>query len=141
MVLDISKEVHERVWRSATMRATEGVSEMSFFAMGTRCRAAVAGADRPTENAYFKALLAQIIRFESTYSRFVPGSLVSQINAGTGKDTPRPWWLAFLRRETGPIEGDEGNNATPEGARTPNRMAVGAFQGALVVDPIRNDPA
>jgi len=86
MVLKPMNEVHDRVWRSAKLRESEGVSEMSFFAMGTRCRAAVAGVDRGLENAYFEALFAQVIRFESTYSRFLPDSLVSRINAGAGQD-------------------------------------------------------
>ncbi len=85
MVLNTMNEVHDRVWRSATLREAEGVSEMSFFAMGTRCRAAVAGADRAVENAYFEALLAQVVRFESTYSRFLPDSLVSRINTNAGQ--------------------------------------------------------
>lgn len=79
-------EVHDRVWRSASMRECDGVSELNFFALGTRCRAAVAGVNRALEDAFYEALLTQVIRFESTYSRFLPDSLVSRINAGAGRN-------------------------------------------------------
>lgn len=85
MVLSVSQEVHERVRRSVTTRSKDGVSEVNFYAMGTRCRAAVSGAARGSDNAYFEALLTQVIRFESIYSRFLPGSLISQINTLAGK--------------------------------------------------------
>jgi len=59
-----------------------GVNELEFAAMGTRCRVSCGGGPDPRQVA--DAVLDWVGEFEARYSRFLPDSLVSQINAAAG---------------------------------------------------------
>ncbi len=74
-------EVLARIEASASLTAHAGTSELLFQAMGTRCRVSFAGAS-PVQVR--QAVLHWIATFEACYSRFLPGSWISQINAGAG---------------------------------------------------------
>jgi len=86
---DRAGEVQARIHASATMGMVAGGHELQFSALGTRCRVnflAPAGRVRATA----EAVVAWVAAFEAKYSRFLPNSLVSQINAAAGKD-----WVAL----------------------------------------------
>lgn len=58
---------------------------IEFQALGTLCRMTLAG-PKPAAEAFVEQTLGWMARFESKYSRFLPGSLISRINDQAGKD-------------------------------------------------------
>lgn len=85
MVLNPSQTARERVRQSAVIREDQGLSVLTFHALGTRCRVMLVEPSRAAANAYLDHLLNWVADFEATYSRFLDGSLVSRINAAAGK--------------------------------------------------------
>lgn len=83
-----SQQVLERIRRSAVWSTTAGWHHLSFQALGSPCRVqfAAAGPPRPLGDE----LLCWIAQFEARYSRFLPGSLISQINRAAGQE-----WVAI----------------------------------------------
>ena len=81
-------------------------------------------------------------QYELLKSRTLAERVVEQLNLRRGVavavETPRPWWLGFLRSDRTAAPGSEAANAGAEAARNPNLLAAGAFQGSLFVDPIRS---
>jgi thiamine biosynthesis lipoprotein len=77
--------VRERIRSGARLSMVNGVNELEFGAMGTRCR--VAFGEGATAAAVAGAVVDWVGTFEARYSRFLPGSLVSQVNAAAGG----PW--------------------------------------------------
>lgn len=79
-------EVLARVRSGARLEARGGTHDLTFAAMGTICRvhfaAPAAGARRIAD-----LVLGWVAAFEAKYSRFLPDSLVSQVNAAAGG----PW--------------------------------------------------
>ncbi len=75
-------EVLTRIRGTARLESVGAVSELTFQAMGTRCRVSFAdpGSARPVADA----VLGWIATFEARYSRFLPTSWISQINAHSG---------------------------------------------------------
>ena len=61
-----------------------GGQELSFRAMGTGCRVVFNAAPGPARTAAAE-LIRWIARFEATFSRFLPDSLIGQINAAAGR--------------------------------------------------------
>jgi FAD:protein FMN transferase len=81
---------------TAAENATVGVSSHQFDAasalrrtrwnaMGTVCELQFACPDPAAAEAFVKAAMAWVERFEARYSRFRPTSIVSQINAAAGR--------------------------------------------------------
>lgn len=64
-----------------------GLLKLSFRAMGTHCE--VHYPDTLAANAFAQEVTDWTLAFERKYSRFLPGSVVSQINAHAGKDWVR----------------------------------------------------
>ena len=89
MVLNPSHTVRARVRHSAVIRAENGLSVLTFHAMGTRCRVLLEEPTRAAVDKYFDQLLNWVADFEAKYSRFLDTSLVSRINAAAGKE-----WVA-----------------------------------------------
>ncbi len=85
MVLTQSQPIRDRVRQSAVIRESDGLSTLSFFAMGTRCRISLVEPSRGIATAYLDQTLNWVADFEAKYSRFIDSSLVSQINAASGK--------------------------------------------------------
>jgi thiamine biosynthesis lipoprotein len=52
--------------------------------MGTMCELTVSAPNRTSADRFFEASLRWVAAFESKYSRFLPGSLISRINAAAG---------------------------------------------------------
>ena len=76
--------VHERVRASARTHVREGLHHLEFEAMATRCRV-VFPASAPAAGTLDKIVLDWVAGFEARYSRFLPDSLISRINAQAGK--------------------------------------------------------
>ena len=85
MVLSPDQSIRARVRNSAVIREENGLSILTFHAMGTVCRVSLVEPSREAANAYLDNLLNRIADFEAKYSRFLEGSLISQINAAAGK--------------------------------------------------------
>ena len=81
--------VAQRLHASAQTTAKDGGHEVVFRALGTTCRIVVGGAAGPA-HSFFGAALNWVAGFEAKYSRFLPDSLISQINRAAGGD-----WLAL----------------------------------------------
>ena len=77
--------VRDRVRASAQESRRDGATHLSFHAMATQCRVAFA-APAPAAKAFMQAALQWVADFESRYSRFLPGSLISRINRAAGRE-------------------------------------------------------
>lgn len=82
---DTSPPVAERIHRSASVSAKAGFHQLSFQAMNTLCRVHFSCANAGAAKDYQAQVLAWVAWFESRYSRFLPESLVSRINAAAGE--------------------------------------------------------
>jgi thiamine biosynthesis lipoprotein len=77
--------VSQRILESAHIGPRDGGHEVVFRSMGTTCRIVVGG--RPdAAKQFFKVALNWVAAFEAKYSRFLPESLISQINRSAGGD-------------------------------------------------------
>jgi len=85
MVLNSNIAVHERVRQSAVVKEEQGLSTLTFHAMGTRCRVCLVEPTLQAANAYLTRLLTWVADFEAKYSRFLNDSLIGSINASAGK--------------------------------------------------------
>lgn len=85
MVLIESSSVRARVRQSAVIREENGLSILSFHAMGTLCRVSLVEPSRAVANDFLAQLLDQVADFEAKFSRFLDSSLISRINAAAGK--------------------------------------------------------
>jgi FAD:protein FMN transferase len=76
--------VFERIRRSVRTSARAGTYDLSFQAMGTHCQVRFRALS-PTVAAQFQeALIDWVATFEQSYSRFLPESIISHINASNG---------------------------------------------------------
>lgn len=78
-----ASSVRERI--RGTIRDTReaGGRQRWFLAMGTPCRVMAAGPDIAV-NAFFDAAIDWVAAFEAKYSRFLPTSWISRLNAAAG---------------------------------------------------------
>lgn len=77
--------VYDRVKRSAQSSLTGDFYKLSFQAMNTICRVHFRTANPSLAQAVQKEVLQWVSWFEARYSRFIPDSLIGQINAAAGK--------------------------------------------------------
>lgn len=80
-----SNQVTKRIIASARSHYSDGRYELSFEAMGTRCRIVCNGGVH-TAKLFAAEMLAWLGAFEFRYSRFIPESLISRINESAGKN-------------------------------------------------------
>jgi thiamine biosynthesis lipoprotein len=88
MVLNESSSmpgVLERVRRSAQASATDGFHKLTFQAMNTHCRVHFRAIDPRLAQGLQQEVLQWVAWFEARYSRFIPDSLISRINAAAGE--------------------------------------------------------
>lgn len=85
MVLSYIQNIRNRIRQSALIRVADGLTTLTFYAMGTRCRVLLVEPTRTAADGYFDALLDWVADFEAKYSRFLESSLVSRINAAAGR--------------------------------------------------------
>lgn len=64
---------------------TDGLFKLSFKALGTNCLVQFRSTDIEQAKTYRRAALAWLRMFEATFSRFLPESTLSQINASAGQ--------------------------------------------------------
>lgn len=77
--------VLERIQRSASHVVAAGLHRLTFTAMGTTCRVLFHGGASEAMRQFPQAVLAWVAAFEAKYSRFLPDSLLSRINAAAGE--------------------------------------------------------
>jgi thiamine biosynthesis lipoprotein len=85
MVLTQSQSIRARVRQSAIVRQENGLTALTFFAMGTRCQVQFVEPAPAAGAAFREHLLDRVAEFEAKYSRFLDGSLIGLINAAAGK--------------------------------------------------------
>jgi len=71
--------------RPAPPALADGLFKLSFKALGTNCVVQFRSADLPAAKAYRQAALGWLRTFEATFSRFLPSSTLSRINANAGR--------------------------------------------------------
>lgn len=71
---------------SAVARPPAGLRKLSFHAMGTPCEVQYATDDVAVAERFERAARSWVNAFEAKYSRFRPDSLISRINAASGRD-------------------------------------------------------
>ena len=72
-----------RIAATAQCVQRSGAHELTFQALGTRCRVSFVAARKGARD-YQELVLNWVAAFEAKYSRFLPGSLISRINASAG---------------------------------------------------------
>jgi FAD:protein FMN transferase len=78
--------VHDRIAASlAETNGPAGMSKLSFKAMGTLCHITMVATSPAAIQTFKSTALHWVADFEARYSRFLPDSLISRINAAAGK--------------------------------------------------------
>ena len=83
---DSTPTVQARVARSAHRQVEEGLHRLSFHAMSTICQVHFQAPDPVLAREFQDEILRWVGWFEARYSRFIPDSLISRINAAAGKE-------------------------------------------------------
>jgi len=83
-VPDSYETVFERVRHSSRCQALDGFFQLSFQAMNTHCRVNFLTENPARAQSFQAEVLRWISWFEAQYSRFIPDSLISRINAAAG---------------------------------------------------------
>ena len=83
---DSSQAVYDRVKASAQLSAEMGYHKLSFQAMNTRCQVNFRAQDPTRARDCQNEVLRWVASFEARYSRFLPDSLISRINAAAGRE-------------------------------------------------------
>ena len=83
---DSTRTVQERVARSAHRMVEKGLHKLSFRAMSTVCQVHFEALDPILAADFQNEVLRWVSWFEARYSRFIPDSLISRINAAAGKE-------------------------------------------------------
>lgn len=78
------EKVLSRIRQTSRSQVTEGFWQFSFQAMNTHCRVNFYTGDPALAQSYQEELLHWVAWFEAQYSRFIPDSLISRINAAAG---------------------------------------------------------
>jgi thiamine biosynthesis lipoprotein len=76
--------VHGRIQQSRRCQVEAGFYQLSFQAMNTHCRVNFASSNRALAQGFQDEVLRWVAWFEAQYSRFIPDSLISRINAAAG---------------------------------------------------------
>ncbi len=77
--------VYDRVCNSVSEMPVAGGVKFAFKAMGTLCQVTYASNSRVAGEAFKQATIKWTAEFEARYSRFIPESLISRINAAAGQ--------------------------------------------------------
>ena len=89
---DSTQTVRERVQRSVHYTFESGLHKLSFHAMSTICRVHFETSDSALARDLQTEILRWIGWFEARYSRFIPDSLISRINAAGREGMGRGGW-------------------------------------------------
>ena len=82
---DSTQIVYDRVKRSAQATAEKGFHKLVFQAMNTICRVSFHATNLALAWDFQHEALRWVAGFEARYSRFLPDSLISRINANAGR--------------------------------------------------------
>jgi thiamine biosynthesis lipoprotein len=85
MVLSSATTVLDRIRATVQETPAPGGRKLGFGAMGTWCQITYCTSARTTAHNFTAAALQWVANFESTYSRFLPDSVISRINDAAGK--------------------------------------------------------
>jgi FAD:protein FMN transferase len=77
--------VRERIWRSSRRTVESNFHRLTFQAMSTDCRVHFQTAEARFAEQFQNSVLDWVAMFEAKYSRFLPDSLISQINTAAGE--------------------------------------------------------
>jgi thiamine biosynthesis lipoprotein len=77
-------EVAARVRQSAKTSVANGLHLLEFQAMSTACQVRLHGVSAAAARDFLQDVVEWVAQFEARYSRFVPDSLISRINAAAG---------------------------------------------------------
>ncbi len=80
-----AQQVLARVRQSARTSVDKGLHRLEFRAMSTLCRVHFHGVSAEVARDFQREVVAWTARFEARYSRFIPDSLISRINAAAGE--------------------------------------------------------
>jgi thiamine biosynthesis lipoprotein len=78
-------EAVDRVKQSARSFVDTGLHRLEFRSMSTPCQIKVHGAPASAVQDFEREAVEWVARFEGRYSRFIPDSLISKINAAAGE--------------------------------------------------------
>ena len=78
------QETIARVTQSARTTVENGLHKLEFRAMSTLCRVNFHGVPATVARDFQQDTVAWVAQFEARYSRFIPDSLISRINAAAG---------------------------------------------------------
>jgi thiamine biosynthesis lipoprotein len=81
----VAGEVFNRISQSAQNSVERALHKLEFRAMGTHCRVNCHGLSAATARDFQREVVAWVAQFEARYSRFIPDSLISRINAAAGE--------------------------------------------------------
>ena len=78
-------EAIARVAQSAQATVDNGLHRLEFRAMSTQCQVKLHGVSASVARDFQRDAVAWVGQFEARYSRFIPDSLISRINAAAGE--------------------------------------------------------
>lgn len=88
MVLETNNStaaVLSRIANSARVGVEKGAQRLVFMAMGTQCSVTFHGVSDTPARQFCQHVVEWVAEFEARYSRFIPDSLISRINAAAGE--------------------------------------------------------
>lgn len=85
MVLNHTADIFRILRGSEAVGGRDDYYEMLATAMGTECRALYSAPSRAAADSFKHDVSEWIASFEARYSRFVPGSIISRMNANAGE--------------------------------------------------------
>jgi thiamine biosynthesis lipoprotein len=74
-----------RVRQSTQVTVENGLHQLAFRAMSTPCQVRVHGVSAAVARDFLQDVVEWVGQFEARYSRFIPDSLISRINAAAGE--------------------------------------------------------
>jgi len=80
-----AREAIARVTASARITQGNGLHQLEFQAMSTKCRVNLHGVSGTAARDFHREAVAWVAEFEARYSRFIPDSLIGRINAAAGE--------------------------------------------------------
>ena len=79
-------QIRQRLDEAVLRDVGDGYWEVGFRALGSECELFYAAPDRKSAEEFRKAALDWLAGFEARFSRFLPDSVISRINANAGSD-------------------------------------------------------
>ena len=85
-MVNAANRIHQRILASVHESEAHGGRKLVFHAMGTTCQITFMPPSVSAGKDFAATALRWVAEFEARYSRFIPESLISRINAAAGKD-------------------------------------------------------